>query len=150
MKRYRALLLTVTKVSNLNDKCDQPHFVTKTVVDICTIWQVPGTDPRYGLVVIGKGFRFLLQSSQWRIRYYYGICCRSFHILPYFFFRTIHLRSRDRVVGLDDRGVGVWVPVGSRIFSFPHRPNRLCGSANLLSNGYRGLFPRGEATGAWI
>jgi hypothetical protein len=40
-------------------------------------------------------------------------------------------RSRDSVVaiatsyGLDDRGVGVRVPVGSRIFSSPTRPDRL-------------------------
>jgi hypothetical protein len=27
--------------------------------------------------------------------------------------------------GLDERGVGVRVPVGSRIFSFPNRPDRL-------------------------
>jgi hypothetical protein len=29
--------------------------------------------------------------------------------------------------GLDDRGVGVQVPVGSRIFSTPHCPGRLWG-----------------------
>jgi hypothetical protein len=29
--------------------------------------------------------------------------------------------------GLDDRGVGVRVPVGSRIFSSPHHPDRLWG-----------------------
>jgi hypothetical protein len=57
--------------------------------------------------------------------------------------------SRDSVVGiatsygLDDRGVGVRVPVGSRIFSFPNRPDRLWGPHNLLFNGYRGLFRRG-------
>jgi hypothetical protein len=38
--------------------------------------------------------------------------------------------------GLDDRGVGVRVPVGSRIFSSPRCP------PNLLSNGYE-IFPRG-------
>jgi hypothetical protein len=40
--------------------------------------------------------------------------------------------------GLDDRGVGVQVPVGVRIFTSPCRPDRLCGSPNFLSNGYRG------------
>jgi hypothetical protein len=38
---------------------------------------------------------------------------------------------------------GVRVPVGSRILSSPLRPNRLWGPPNLLSNGYRRLFPRG-------
>jgi hypothetical protein len=40
--------------------------------------------------------------------------------------------------GLDDQGVGVWVPIGSRIFSSPRRPGRLWGPLNLLSNGYGG------------
>jgi hypothetical protein len=51
--------------------------------------------------------------------------------------------------GLDDRGVGVRVPVGSRIFSSPNRPDRLWGPPNLPSTGYRGgSFPGGKAAGA--
>jgi hypothetical protein len=37
--------------------------------------------------------------------------------------------------GLDDRGIGVRVPVGSRIFFSPSRPDRLWGPPNLLSPG---------------
>jgi hypothetical protein len=36
---------------------------------------------------------------------------------------------------LDDRGVGVRVPVGSRKFSRPGRSDRLWGPPNLLPNG---------------
>jgi hypothetical protein len=62
--------------------------------------------------------------------------------------------SRDSVVsivngyGLDDRRVGVLVSVGSRIFSSPHRPDRLWVPASLLSNGNRVLFPVGKAAEA--
>jgi hypothetical protein len=56
----------------------------------------------------------------------------------------VHRGNRHSVVGtatgygLDDRGIGVRVPVGSRIFSSPRRPDRLWGPPSLLSNGYRG------------
>jgi hypothetical protein len=62
--------------------------------------------------------------------------------------------SRDRAVGistgygLDDRGVGIRVPIGSRSSSSPNRADRLWGPPNLLSNGYRGLLPRDKAVGA--
>jgi hypothetical protein len=50
---------------------------------------------------------------------------------------------------LDDRGVGVRVPVGSRSVTSPCHPNRLWGLPNLLSNAYRGSIPWGKAAGAW-
>jgi hypothetical protein len=62
-------------------------------------------------------------------------------------------RSRDSAVciatsyGLDDRGVGVQVPVGARIFTSPCRPDRFWGSPNLLSNGHCGLSPGVKRSG---
>jgi hypothetical protein len=58
-------------------------------------------------------------------------------------------RSRESSVGivtgygLEDRRVGVRVPVRAGIFFFPRRPDRLWGPPSLLSNSYQGGFPRG-------
>jgi hypothetical protein len=63
-------------------------------------------------------------------------------------------RCRGSVVGiatgygLEGGEVGVRVPVGSRIFSSPSRPDRLWCPLNLLSDGYRGSFPGDKAAGA--
>jgi hypothetical protein len=63
--------------------------------------------------------------------------------------------SRDSVVsiatgyGLDDRGVGVWVPVGSR-FSLLHVVHTGSGvNPTSYPMGYGGSFPGGEAAEAW-
>jgi hypothetical protein len=45
--------------------------------------------------------------------------------------------------GMEDGNFAVRVPVGSRIFTSPHRPDRLWDPPSLLSNRYRELFPWG-------
>jgi hypothetical protein len=50
--------------------------------------------------------------------------------------------------GLDDRGFGVRVPVGSRILSCPRRPDRLWGPRASYPMGTRDPFSVGEAAGA--
>jgi hypothetical protein len=57
-----------------------------------------------------------------------------------------HNGSRDSLVGtatgyrLDDREVGIGVPIGSRIFTSPGRPDRLWVPTSYLT-GTRGSFP---------
>jgi hypothetical protein len=66
-----------------------------------------------------------------------------------YFDNTFKVESWDSVViiatgyRLDDRGVGVQVPVGVRICTSPRHPDRLWGPPNLLSNGYRGALSPG-------
>jgi hypothetical protein len=57
---------------------------------------------------------------------------------------NIHSHNVVRIAtgyGLDDRGVGVRVPVETRIFSSTRRPDSHCGPLSLLFTGYRGLSP---------
>jgi hypothetical protein len=44
--------------------------------------------------------------------------------------------------GLDDRGLGVQISVGSRMFSSSRLPGRLWGPPSFLSNGYWWPFPQ--------
>jgi hypothetical protein len=85
-----------------------------------------------------------------RKRYYlvrdYGMIMLALrgHTTLIWYIKPLPTRSRDTVVGiatgygLDDREVGVRVPVRSRTFSSPCLPDRLWGPPNFLSNGYRG------------
>jgi hypothetical protein len=64
------------------------------------------------------------------------------------------LRSRENIVGiatgygLDDRGVGVRVPVWSIIISSPRRPDRFRGPPTSYPMGTGGSFPGGKSAGA--
>jgi hypothetical protein len=80
---------------------------------------------------------------------------RYFMMLPIFIhYMPSNLVSRDSSVdtaigyGLDGRGVGVRVPVGSRIFSSPCRPYRLWGPPTSYPMGTEGSYLEGKAPGA--
>jgi hypothetical protein len=66
---------------------------------------------------------------------------RNIIFVPDIMVLPAYIGSWDSVVsiatryGLDDRGIGVRVLVGSRIFSFPRRPYRLWGPLNLYLMG---------------
>jgi hypothetical protein len=55
------------------------------------------------------------------------------------FAATIHIPTGYE---LDDRGVGVRVPVGARIFTSPSLSDWLWSPPSLLYNGQLRLFPR--------
>jgi hypothetical protein len=75
--------------------------------------------------------------------------CKSVHCFQFILLwpNVPLLSSRNSAVGietgygLDDRGVGNRVTVGSRIFSSSRHSNRLWGPPRLVSNGYWMLFP---------
>jgi hypothetical protein len=92
---------------------------------------------------------FALKCTASSLRGYVCVCTGSLTVLLYFFpFAHLSVMSRDNVVGiatgygLEDWGVGVRVPVGSRIFFSSCLPDGLWGPPSLLSNGYRELFLR--------
>jgi hypothetical protein len=68
------------------------------------------------------------------------------------FISSIHI-SKSKAVSiatgyrLDDRGVGVQVLVGRRIFSSPYHPDQLWGPAQLSSQWVPGIFPGGKVAG---
>jgi hypothetical protein len=51
--------------------------------------------------------------------------------------------------GLDNRGIEIRVRIRSRIFISPCHPDRFWDPTNILANGHRVLFLRGNAAGTW-
>jgi hypothetical protein len=110
------LRISLIFLNPLKHSCNYMHRVTRNLLPKQTLFSSIVSDVR---VRFGKTYNFLgfFLISRNASRLMRLPCCLS--------------RSRVNVVGiatayrLDDRGVGVRVPVGSRIFSLPRRPDRL-------------------------
>jgi hypothetical protein len=84
---------------------------------------------------------FLRSKSSWQSYIYRMIYFLYIIRRPVFCFLSEKQDSSVGIAtgyGLEDRGVGVRVPVVSRIFCAPLRPDRFWSPPNLLSNVYRG------------
>jgi hypothetical protein len=59
------------------------------------------------------------------------------------------LWAKNTGYGMDDRGVGVRLPVGSSNFSFPRRSDRLWAHPTFYPMIIGDSFPCGKPAGAW-
>jgi hypothetical protein len=99
--------------------------------------------------LLAWGSEFWRHRNGANVAEYKDLLYRSFILKWHLYNCVLHLietRTRNSIVGNiclragRQRGVGVRILVGSRIFSSPRLPDRLWGPLNLLSNGYRRLL----------
>jgi hypothetical protein len=128
--------------------------IATSVEQLTTGWRRPGFKPGSGHVEFCNGQKWRWGSFSARTSVspanLHSICfstniftiTRGWHNRPGV--AAVPIASQTRIkkkYGLDDWGVGVRVPIWSRIFCSPRCPDLLWGPPNLLSNGYRGLSP---------
>jgi hypothetical protein len=115
----------------------------KTTWKWCDVDEVYWTPRHVRIVVFDEALHFVW--SHWISR---CLLYESAHKLIFLVVLFV-TESRDSSVGiatgygLDDRGFGVGVPVWTRIFTPPFRPDWLWSPSSLLSNRHRGPFPWG-------
>jgi hypothetical protein len=119
------------------------------VVFWCAVFKLDGESRvllEYSIILSGTKRPLLVDIASNRylaVVYLFSASGRQWSVQQIHYYQ---MGSRDSVVGIatgyrmDERGVGVRVPLGSRIFSSPRRPDWLSGPRSLLSNLYRGLF----------
>jgi hypothetical protein len=96
-------------------------------------------------ISVGHGWDTWIERCplNWLLSKLFSLCECSDNTLKYVMTISAQILANLRTL--------CWVrlPVWSRIFTSPCRPDRLWGPPNLPSNGYRGPFPRGKEAGAW-
>jgi hypothetical protein len=152
-KNFLTRNLTPMALFSTPSSCQLSHRALRS----SSVYQA-GSELLAAVVVKSPIFWDIMPYSPYKVNRRFGGTCRHFQggiigqatnqlesgsLQVRLTFSELHcvIKSRNRAVGiatgygLDDQGVGVRVPVGTRIFNFPCRPDRLCGPPGLLSNG---------------
>jgi hypothetical protein len=109
-------------------RCEQSHPVCGSQVRVHLHSYAPSTSVLYCTCLMFSSWSFQIPASTLTTR------VRLFVVLP-----SLSRQTCDWVQ-LDDQGVGVWVLIGSTIFTYPYHPDLLWGPPSLLSNGFWKLF----------
>jgi hypothetical protein len=120
--------------------------------ELCVLWC------DWGPILLSSAMPLSNYGGDIQVIFRLGACCAyflAFHLSSVFSFSLCLHFSRDSAVGiatgyrLDDREVGIRVPVGSRIFTSHVVQTGSGVHPTYYTLGTWGLFPGGKAAGAW-